>query len=855
MQGNVVQKTKFYFIILAAIMTMSLTYLMFKWGTSSKVYKITSHETHVHIQQLPAMDKPFNLPAVRHLELQLTTSHKPGPESKLGLESKPGPESKPGLEGKVGPDSESRTNQTVVNKTGKSRSHISNKLKEAIITASSLPSTEILTTIRHTADTTNTTKSIKALHGKDVETIKSKTEIVKAQFSLQEKGKKEREVKPEILKDIKNVNDINQNGNQVTTNTDALRESKQTEYSKPTYAVQKDHMKTDDKAKKNKATFSDTSRIEKTVEMVENTLDQSKRSQTDSKVVQKIDKEDRKQKTEINKVTGMDKKTENSEKGISDISKEKNEKVEAFYGTSDTDLDKMKINHQQVSTVLPTLEIAALNESFVEEKLLMHENSPNVDDQKDYQRTFDNKKSKTVNNDKADVNDSHTYSKFEKDIMVTKDDAEGQNHDKLQFEKSNVKATATTAKQTEKTTINVSDDYSSRRRMVEERLKLIKEQLINRTIISDGRKVSSKERVQNLEANSLQENTENSRINKNDVIRGRNEAGTVNRYLQQRLRHLGLRNKMHPMFANMNENNANIDVMLKREGKTSRPDTCKSCFKMDFRKIINEANTCKGTDPDILILISTSPHNKDARDAIRSSWCKSCKGNHSKIKYLFVLGNASNDNVNEELKLESNNNHDILQIDFKDSYANLTYKTITGLKWANEYCENAKYVMKTDDDMYVNTELLPLLMKQIPQEDFLGGFCWGPSQPHRDVNSKWYVPYQSYKGSRFPSMCSGTGYILSSDIIPRILSTSRNIPFFHLEDVYLAICLNKIGLHPTAIHGFNNEFTFYDRCDYKNAVLTSHRIEPGMMKYYWADSRLCDESRPSNVTFSLREIF
>ena len=856
MQGNVVQKTKFYFIILAAIMTLSLTYVMFKWGTSSKVYKITSHETHVHIQQLPAMDKPFKLPAVRHLELQLTTTLKPGPKVK------PGPESKTRLESKLGPDSKNQTNQTVDNKTGKLTIHTSKNLKEAITassttassSSSSSPSTtEIFTTKRHPADTYNATNSIKDLHEKNDENpkiSKNKKEIVKTGIIMQENDKKENEANLEILKDISNVHDKNQNVNQAKTNTNAQRESKKTEFTKPTSAVQIDHMKTDDKAMKDKTKFSDTSRNQKTVDIVEKTLDQSKGSQIDSKVVEKID---RTYKTEISKATsiGMDKKIENSEK---EKNMEKNEKEQILYGSSDTDLNKTNTNLQETSSVLPTFEIAALNESFIEEKLLLNENSPSVGDQKNYQRKTDNQES--TQNDREIEKDQKFNSYLKKGTKVTKDDAEILNNDKLQFEKSKVKPIATTTKATAMTSkINISDDFSYRRRMVEERLKLIKEQLINRTIISDGRKVSSKERFKNIKADSLQENTENNQVNRNDGLKERNEAGPINRYLQQRLRHLGLRNKMNPMFANTNDNNANIDAMLKHEGKTSRPDTCKSCFKMDFRKIINEANTCKGTVPDILILISTSPQNKDARDAIRTSWCKSCKEDNSKIKYLFVLGNASNDNVNDELKVESDNNHDIIQIDFKDSYANLTYKTITGVRWANEYCENAKYVMKTDDDMYVNTELLPLLMKQIPLENFLGGFCWGPSQPHRDVNSKWYVPYQSYKGSWFPSMCSGTGYILSSDIIPRILATSRNIPFFHLEDVYLAICLNKIGLHPTAIHGFNNEFTFYDRCDYKNTVLTSHRIEPGMMKYYWADSRLCDEQRPSNVTFSLREIF
>ena len=43
---------------------------------------------------------------------------------------------------------------------------------------------------------------------------------------------------------------------------------------------------------------------------------------------------------------------------------------------------------------------------------------------------------------------------------------------------------------------------------------------------------------------------------------------------------------------------------------------------------------------------------------------------------------------------------------FQDIYYNLTLKTVMGLKWCSIYCNQAKYVMKTDDDIFVNIPLL-----------------------------------------------------------------------------------------------------------------------------------------------------
>ena len=43
---------------------------------------------------------------------------------------------------------------------------------------------------------------------------------------------------------------------------------------------------------------------------------------------------------------------------------------------------------------------------------------------------------------------------------------------------------------------------------------------------------------------------------------------------------------------------------------------------------------------------------------------------------------------------------------FQDIYYNLTLKTVMGLKWSSIYCSQVKYVMKTDDDIFVNVPLL-----------------------------------------------------------------------------------------------------------------------------------------------------
>ena len=45
---------------------------------------------------------------------------------------------------------------------------------------------------------------------------------------------------------------------------------------------------------------------------------------------------------------------------------------------------------------------------------------------------------------------------------------------------------------------------------------------------------------------------------------------------------------------------------------------------------------------------------------------------------------------------------DIVQGGFIDAYSNMTYKNIFGKLWVSEFCPQAKFVIKSDDDMFID---------------------------------------------------------------------------------------------------------------------------------------------------------
>lgn len=301
-----------------------------------------------------------------------------------------------------------------------------------------------------------------------------------------------------------------------------------------------------------------------------------------------------------------------------------------------------------------------------------------------------------------------------------------------------------------------------------------------------------------------------------------------------------------------------------KDSVPAREDSCVNCSKNDFKIILNQEKMClTPLKIDILILISSAPSEYAQRRAIRKTWGSRCNHIDSRIKCVFLIGNFRNDSANidnirtfrSKLRKESEEFKDIVQFDFIDSYGNLTYKTVSGLKWVVNTCASAEYVMKTDTDMFVNTELLPLLVQPAPRTLFIGGFCWGPSFPNRDISSKWFVSYKSYRHHQFPSMCSGTGYIMSRDVVQLILRKSRNVPFFHLEDVYISLCIQKTAVTPVKLAGFSNLMTKFEDCDlYKNNVITSHYMNPEVLYDYWEKLKSCTLSIPPEDVYRELEI-
>lgn len=118
---------------------------------------------------------------------------------------------------------------------------------------------------------------------------------------------------------------------------------------------------------------------------------------------------------------------------------------------------------------------------------------------------------------------------------------------------------------------------------------------------------------------------------------------------------------------------------------------------------------CLGSNPLLLVLVHSAPKNYKKRKTIRETWGQEREG----MKLLFLLGSVNDSAMQEDLLTENNQYGDFVQGSFDDSYRNMTYKHVMAFKYAVYHCPQAKYILKTDDDIFVNTPLMMEFLKHI----------------------------------------------------------------------------------------------------------------------------------------------
>ncbi|XP_069071525.1 UDP-GalNAc:beta-1,3-N-acetylgalactosaminyltransferase 1-like [Pleurodeles waltl] len=232
---------------------------------------------------------------------------------------------------------------------------------------------------------------------------------------------------------------------------------------------------------------------------------------------------------------------------------------------------------------------------------------------------------------------------------------------------------------------------------------------------------------------------------------------------------------------------------------------------------------CKDTNPFLVILVSSRPKDTFVRQAIRITWgsVNMWFGHH--VKTLFLLGQEPNEDARMEtlIEYESKLNGDIIRQDFLDTYHNLTLKTIMAFQWVSQFCPNAKYIMKADSDVFINTpNLLNFLLTFNSSDSLFTGYPLFDNYVQRSILHKAYISYLEYPFRIYPHYCSGLGYVLSGKLALKIYEVMSHVKPIWIEDAYVGICLKVLNV---AVHAPRNPELFvlyaveFSLCEYRKA--------------------------------------
>lgn len=288
-------------------------------------------------------------------------------------------------------------------------------------------------------------------------------------------------------------------------------------------------------------------------------------------------------------------------------------------------------------------------------------------------------------------------------------------------------------------------------------------------------------------------------------------------------------------------------------GKHSRTEHCNRCFAPWLRYETGPSHICRsGPDQppgkpentslvDALIVVSSASGNRAQRQVIRDTWGKASKNNTAQVRVVFVLGRSYRADINRNVQRETKEFSDIVQGNFMDSYDNLTFNTITGVKYAVEMCSEARFFLKTDDDVWLNVPGLLDLLSRVELTNQIGGHCYHGEYPRRiNRRSKWFVSYQEYPRDLYPNYCAGVGYVMPMPVVRGIYHASKDTPFFRMEDVYIGLCVEKMAYHVRQLPGFYTHRPKVDVCEMKmNHVITSHSWTVTEMRTLWMDGSDC----------------
>ena len=249
--------------------------------------------------------------------------------------------------------------------------------------------------------------------------------------------------------------------------------------------------------------------------------------------------------------------------------------------------------------------------------------------------------------------------------------------------------------------------------------------------------------------------------------------------------------------------------------------------------VLNEGDQTSCNDLTVLFMVSSELSHQTRRNVIRSTWINQThwkKYNQQRdvsFGMLFIVGRSTNKTQKELIMNESRMHGDLLVLDLEESFYSLSYKVMIGFQWITKHCKGYKFLLKGDDDIFVNIHALMELLHEptTPQHNLYVGNTMSVAEVVR--NGRYGVSREEYSRDNYPRYNSGGGFVLSSDVVSSMIPHFNWITPLKIDDAYMGGLVLKAGIDCI----YDKRFHMYDQgCVFRNRTIVSHTNDKIVIK-------------------------
>lgn len=202
---------------------------------------------------------------------------------------------------------------------------------------------------------------------------------------------------------------------------------------------------------------------------------------------------------------------------------------------------------------------------------------------------------------------------------------------------------------------------------------------------------------------------------------------------------------------------------------------------------INKYNKVKCNNYKYIVALHTRPEDIVERLLYREIYTKTKKD----IKLLFFTTLSNSSKINKYNENEMKNENDLIIQKFQGSYCKGSLQMSLSFYWINEHCDNYKYVIYHQADVYLN--VMQLLKFIELNEIELSGFILYKEKRITNHNQLHYVPSSFYEKKILPPYPRGPLFIVNKRVIRLIMNKIANSSkIIWIDDMSIGfIILNK----------------------------------------------------------------